>query len=86
MPPLLQGCLFRNSPGLQRPADYRVEQNSAAPDFGRPEEGLLWVMWQPVIKIPYLTDLLDLSLEFLMGRALDNSMLNVDMKDAARGR
>jgi starch phosphorylase len=27
-----------------------------------------------------------LSLEFLMGRALDNAMLNVGMKDAARGR
>lgn len=27
----------------------------------------------------------DLSLEFLMGRALDNAMLNVGMKDAARG-
>lgn len=28
---------------------------------------------------------LDLSLEFLMGRALDNAILNVGMKDAARG-
>ncbi len=27
----------------------------------------------------------DLSLEFLMGRALDNAMLNVGLKDAARG-
>jgi glucan phosphorylase len=27
----------------------------------------------------------DLSLEFLMGRALDNAMLNVGMKDVARG-
>jgi glucan phosphorylase len=27
----------------------------------------------------------DLSLEFLMGRALDNAMLNVGMKDIARG-
>lgn len=26
-----------------------------------------------------------LSLEFLMGRALDNAMLNVGMKDVARG-
>jgi glucan phosphorylase len=28
----------------------------------------------------------DLSLEFLMGRALDNAMLNVGQKDAARGK
>ena len=28
----------------------------------------------------------DLSLEFLMGRALDNAMLNVGLKDVARGR
>jgi glycogen phosphorylase len=27
----------------------------------------------------------DLSLEFLMGRALDNAMLNVGLKDVARG-
>lgn len=28
---------------------------------------------------------IDLSLEFLMGRALDNAMLNVGMKDVAKG-
>ena len=28
----------------------------------------------------------DLSLEFLMGRALDNAMLNVGLKDVARGQ
>lgn len=28
----------------------------------------------------------DLSLEFLMGRALDNAMLNVGLKDEARGK
>lgn len=28
----------------------------------------------------------DLSLEFLMGRALDNAMLNVKQKDVARGK
>ena len=27
----------------------------------------------------------DLSLEFLMGRALDNAMLNVGLKDVAKG-
>ena len=27
----------------------------------------------------------DLSLEFLMGRALDNAMLNVGLKDIAKG-
>lgn len=27
----------------------------------------------------------DLSLEFLMGRALDNAMLNVGLKDLAKG-
>ena len=30
-------------------------------------------------------DGLDLSLEFLMGRALDNAMLNVGMKEVAEG-
>lgn len=30
-------------------------------------------------------DFVDLSLEFLMGRALDNAMLNVGLKDVARG-
>jgi glucan phosphorylase len=29
---------------------------------------------------------LDLSLEFLMGRALDNAMLNVEQKDIATSR
>jgi glucan phosphorylase len=29
--------------------------------------------------------LLDLSLEFLMGRALDNAMLNVGLKSTAKG-
>jgi hypothetical protein len=38
----------------------------------------------------YLTNVIanpfpDLSLEFLMGRALDNAMLNVGLKEAARG-
>ena len=28
----------------------------------------------------------DLSLEFLMGRALDNAMLNVGLKKVAKGR
>ena len=32
-----------------------------------------------------LTRLADLSLEFLMGRALDNAMLNVGLKGAAKG-
>ena len=31
-------------------------------------------------------DTADLSLEFLMGRALDNAMLNVGLKDVARGK
>ena len=38
----------------------------------------LWMTWANM-KFP------DLSLEFLMGRALDNAMLNVGMKDVARG-
>jgi hypothetical protein len=29
---------------------------------------------------------IDLSLEFLMGRALDNAMLNVEQKDVAAGK
>jgi hypothetical protein len=32
-----------------------------------------------------LMDTADLSLEFLMGRALDNAMLNTGLKDVAKG-
>lgn len=32
-----------------------------------------------------LTKITDLSLEFLMGRALDNAMLNVGLKGVAKG-
>ncbi len=43
-----------------------------------------WVMnlWMTCANM----NLPDLSLEFLMGRALDNAMLNVGMKDVARGQ
>lgn len=32
-----------------------------------------------------VNSVIDLSLEFLMGRALDNAMLNIDKKEAAKG-
>jgi hypothetical protein len=38
-----------------------------------------------MVKTCHLTRL-DLSLEFLMGRALDNAMLNVEQKDLATSR
>lgn len=37
------------------------------------------------IPLPLTHHCIDLSLEFLMGRALDNAMLNVGLKDVAKG-
>lgn len=37
------------------------------------------------VLVELLADRIDLSLEFLMGRALDNAMLNVGQKDTATG-
>lgn len=62
-----------------------MEQNPATTDLGRPEESLLCVT-NATNTFTSLTYAPDLSLEFLMGRALDNAMLNVNMKDAARGQ
>jgi hypothetical protein len=63
-----------------------MEQDSATPDVCGPEEGVLYV-WKGILHCSSHTlTVPDLSLEFLMGRALDNAMLNVGLKDAARGR
>lgn len=54
---------------------------------GRPSrirsESIVWV-WSLQLE-RRLTAATDLSLEFLMGRALDNAMLNVGLKQAAKG-
>lgn len=63
-----------------------MEQDSAAPDVYRSEASLLYVRNAVDLHLPDANASLDLSLEFLMGRALDNAMLNVGMKDAARGK
>jgi hypothetical protein len=63
-----------------------MEQDSTAPDVYRSEASLLYV-WNAVgLYLAGANAPIDLSLEFLMGRALDNAMLNVGMKDAARGK
>lgn len=62
-----------------------MEQDPAAPNLHGSEAGLLYV-GTTSFKDKWLTQFLDLSLEFLMGRALDNAMLNVGMKEAARGK
>ena len=60
-----------------------MEQDTAESDICRPEACLLYVaLGEVVSKSDSRTDL---SLEFLMGRALDNAMLNVGMKDVAKG-
>ncbi len=61
-----------------------MEQDSAATDVRRPKKSLLYGPHSIVIKNSTHIRL-DLSLEFLMGRALDNAMLNVGLKDVARG-
>jgi hypothetical protein len=63
-----------------------MEQDSATPDVRGPEEGVLYVSMGILRCSSYTLIFPDLSLEFLMGRALDNAMLNVGLKDAARGR
>ena len=62
-----------------------MESDAAAADVCRSEESLLCVslkLWAKRL-IDYDPDL---SLEFLMGRALDNAMLNVGLKNVARGK
>ena len=62
-----------------------MEQDSAASDLHRSEASLLYV-FIPVGRRQWLIAGVDLSLEFLMGRTLDNAMLNVGLKDVARGK
>ncbi len=62
-----------------------MEQNTAAADLRWPEKGVLYV-WQKTQRLELSNLIADFSLEFLMGRALDNAMLNVGLKDVARGR
>jgi hypothetical protein len=62
-----------------------VEQDPAASNFHGSKACLLYVL-SLVGGEQWLIATSDLSLEFLMGRALDNAMLNVGLKDAARGK
>lgn len=61
-----------------------MEQNTAAADLRRPEKSILYV-WKGTEWLDLSDNIADFSLEFLMGRALDNAMLNVGLKDVARG-
>lgn len=61
-----------------------MEQDSAATDVRRPKARILYVTEFENFRSRTDTSP-DLSLEFLMGRALDNAMLNVGLKDVARG-
>lgn len=61
-----------------------MEQNPAEADICGPEASILSENVSPQLRAA--DDKLDLSLEFLMGRALDNAMLNVGLKDVAKGR
>lgn len=61
-----------------------MEQNAAKTDLCRSETGLLYGYSMAHVK-NNIDRLVDLSLEFLMGRALDNAMLNVGLKDVAQG-
>jgi hypothetical protein len=60
-----------------------MEQDAAASDFCRSKANLL--CGERPLNRYHLLITQDLSLEFLMGRALDNAMLNVGLKDAAKG-
>ena len=60
-----------------------MEQDAAASDFCRSKANLLY--GEGPLNRYHLLITQDLSLEFLMGRALDNAMLNVGLKDAAKG-
>jgi glucan phosphorylase len=62
-----------------------MEQDPATPDLCRSEEGLLYILDIATLLSEQELTSADLSLEFLMGRALDNAMLNVGLKDAAQG-
>ena len=62
-----------------------MEQDAATSDFCRSETFILYGDPSPHEQSSLTSLALDLSLEFLMGRALDNAMLNVGMKDVARG-
>ncbi len=59
-----------------------MESDATEPDLRRSEASLLCVAHLSIIVLSLIG--LDLSLEFLMGRALDNAMLNVQQKDVAK--
>lgn len=61
-----------------------MESDAAEAELRRPKARILWVQASIVPAIQLTVP--DLSLEFLMGRAMDNAMLNVGMKDVARGK
>ena len=62
-----------------------MEQNPATSDVCGSETCILYVPLRKVGEVQGLCTHIDLSLEFLMGRALDNAMLNVGLKDVAKG-
>lgn len=78
-----QSRILRYRPCLPRQACHRMESDSAKAELCRQKARILWVKASSA-PAPWLT-IPDLSLEFLMGRAMDNAMLNVGMKDVARG-
>lgn len=82
-----QQCrILRNGIGLPRQTGDRMEQDSAESDVCGPKACLLYgPILSPSFAWLLLTNCTDLSLEFLMGRALDNAMLNVEMKKVAEG-
>jgi hypothetical protein len=61
-----------------------MEQDTATTNVCGPEACLLYAGMFNGCDLE-LTNFPDLSLEFLMGRALDNAMLNVGLKDVAKG-
>ena len=63
-----------------------MEQNATETDLCRPQTHLLYVQHPGHVGALAYIHVTDLSLEFLMGRALDNAMLNVGLKDVARGK
>ena len=61
-----------------------VEWNKTQQRHTFADQKRVYCMTDPLLAVLRLTNL-DLSLEFLMGRALDNALLNVGLKDVARG-
>lgn len=80
-----QGGIQWNCIGVPGQTRHRLEQDATESDICRPEARILYGASKAALLI-VADDFPDLSLEFLMGRALDNAMLNVGMKDIAKGQ